>query len=113
MLESMEGVSLEDLSSFQMVDNMLTGKLLGLDMVACQYTDLVNLELPADSLIDIDIDYFVELPADEPWIDPQAVFTVLKQLPLTSDFVTLTRSVSSGYTPLRYRFFADYLAALW
>lgn len=112
-LQSMEGVSLEDLSSFKLVGNILEGKLLGLDLVICDYRDLARLQVPQDSLIDIDIDYFIELPADEPWIDPQEVFASLQQLPLTSDFVTVTRSVSSGYMPLRYRFFADYLAALW
>jgi tetratricopeptide (TPR) repeat protein len=112
-LQSMEGLSLEDLASFKLVGNIVEGKLLGLDVVICDYRDLAQLQLPEDSLIDIDIDYFIELPADEPWIDPQEVFTSLQQLPLTSDFVTITRSVSSGYTPLRYRFFADYLAALW
>jgi tetratricopeptide (TPR) repeat protein len=112
-LQSMEGVSLEDLSSFQLVDNILEGKLLGLDIVICDYRDLGRLQLPEDSLIDIDIDYFIELPADEPWIDPQEVFASLQQLALTCDVVTITRSVSSGYMPLRYRFFADYLAALW
>jgi tetratricopeptide (TPR) repeat protein len=112
-LQVMEGVSLEELSSFQQVGNTLTGKLLGLQVTICQYGDLAGMSLPADSLIDIDIDYFIALPADEPWIDPQVVFASLKELPLTSDLVTLTRSVSSGYTPLRYSFIADYLAALW
>ncbi|NMG07821.1 UPF0489 family protein [Brasilonema sp. UFV-L1] len=112
-LQSMEGVSLEDLSSLKLIGNILEGKLLGLDVVICDYRDLPQLQLPEDSLIDIDIDYFIELPADEPWIDPQEVFASLQKLPLTSDFVTITRSVSSGYMPLRYRFFADYLAALW
>lgn len=112
-LQAMEGVTLEDLSSFQLKGNILEGKLLGLDLVVCDYQDLAQLQLPADSLIDIDTDYFIELPADVPWIDPQEVFASLQQLPLTSDVVTITRSVSSGYMPLRYRFFADYLAALW
>jgi tetratricopeptide (TPR) repeat protein len=112
-LQVMEGVSLEELSSFQQVGNTLTGKLLGLKVTICQYGDLAGMSLPADSSIDIDIDYFIALPADEPWIDPQVVFASLKELPLTADLVTLTRSVSSGYTPLRYSFIADYLAALW
>jgi tetratricopeptide (TPR) repeat protein len=112
-LQVMEGVSLENLASFQQVGNIITGKLLGLEVTICGYGDLAGMSLPADSLIDIDIDYFIALPVDEPWIDPQLVFARLKELPLTSDLVTLTRSVSSGYTPLRYSFIADYLAALW
>jgi tetratricopeptide (TPR) repeat protein len=112
-LQSMEGVSLEDLSKFKRVGNILEGKILGLDVVICDYRDLAKLELPEDSLIDVDIDYFIELPADVPWIDPQEVFTSLQELSVKSEFITLTRSVSSGYTPLRYSFFADYLAALW
>ncbi len=112
-LQMMEGVSLDDLGSFKQVGNTITGKLLGLEVTICEYSDLAGMSLPEDSLIDIDIDYFIALPADEPWIDPQVVFASLKNLPLTSDLVTLTRSVSSGYTPLRYNFVADYLAALW
>ncbi len=112
-LQEMEGVSLEDLSSFKRVGNILEGKLLGLEVLICDYRDLAKLQLPEDSLIDVDIDYFIELPADVPWIDPQEVFNTLQNLSVKSDFVTLTRSVSSGYTPLRYSFIADYLAALW
>lgn len=57
------------------------------------------------------------LPRDEAWVDPRvdprAVFEVLRRLPTTPPFITISRSVGSGFTPLRYRFFADYLAALW
>src|SRR5205823_13762475 len=69
--------------------------------------------LPADCLIDIDIDYFIALPGDEAWINPRTVFEVLRRLPTTAPVVTIARSVESGFTPLHYRFLADSLAALW
>lgn len=112
-LQGMQGVCLEDLTSFKQVGNIVEGKILGLDLVICNYQDLAQLQLPPNTAIDIDIDYFISLPQDEPWIDPKEVFASLQQLPVKPNFVTLTRSVSSGYTPLRYSFFADYLAALW
>ena len=106
-----ENFTPEDLKSFQRTGNIITARLLGLDIVMCRYEDLAELEIPANSLIDIDTDYFVTPKGL--WIDPQQVFESLDRLPLESDFVTLTRSVSSGHTPLRYNFLADYLAALW
>lgn len=91
----------------------IEGRMLGLDVTICDYRQLGQIPLPADGLIDIDIDYFVAVPGDEPWINPRAVFDALLALPVTPPFVTVARSVDSGFTPLRYRFFADYLAALW
>src|SRR5262249_13358332 len=69
--------------------------------------------LPANSLVDIDIDWFIALPADSPWVRPQEIYQALTSLPLSPEFVTISRSVKSGFTPLRYRFIADHLAALY
>ncbi len=111
-LQFLEGIPLEDLASIKQVDNHLEADLLGLPVVICTYRDLESLPIPSDALIDIDIDYFISTSNDHVWIDPSRVFQALNKLPLNSDFVTLTRSVSSGFTPLRHRFIADYLAAL-
>jgi lipopolysaccharide biosynthesis regulator YciM len=46
-------------------------------------------------------------------VDPRRIFEAVQRLPVDPDWITISRSVSSGYMPLRYRFFADYLAALW
>lgn len=69
--------------------------------------------LPAVCLVDIDIDFFIALPADAPWVGPHVLFQAMAALPLKPEFVTISRSVASGFTPLRYRFFADHLAALY
>jgi tetratricopeptide (TPR) repeat protein len=113
-LQQMEGVVMEDLASFARTDGgWIEGRLLGLAITLCSYRQLESMALPADSLVDIDTDYFVAVPGDEPWIDPRDVFDVLRRLPLELELVTVSRSVNSGFMPLRYRFFADYLAALW
>lgn len=111
-LQFLEGIPLEDLASFKQVGNHLEADLLGLPVVICSYKDLESLPIPSRALIDIDIDYFISTRNDRPWIDPSRVFQTLNKVPLNSGFVTLTRSVSSGFTPLRYRFIADYLATL-
>ena len=113
-LEQMEGMILEELTSFKKVSGgWIEGRLLGLDITICSYLQLEMLPLPVDSLIDIDTDYFVAVPGDEAWVNPRNVCEVLNRLSLKPEFITISRSVSSGFMPLRYRYFADYLAALW
>lgn len=112
-LRRMDGLMPEELASFKRVDGGFEGRLLGLDITLCDFRHLERLALPADAVIDIDVDYFVKVPGDEPWIDPREVFDVLRALPLATEHMTVSRSVSSGFTPLRYRFVGDYLAALW
>lgn len=113
MLQNLQGFSFNDLTSFEIVDNYVEANLLGLKVTICGYQDLSRLTLPENTFIDIDIDYFIALPQDRPWIAPKIVFNALKSLPLSYDTVTFTRSVTSGYMPLRYRFIADYMSALW
>ena len=113
-LEQISGVLFEELTSFSRVgDGWIEGKLLGLHVTICNYQQLQRMSLPADSLIDIDTDYFVAVPGDRAWIDPRNVFDALNRLDVTPRFVTLSRSVGSGFMPVRYQFFADYLASLW
>jgi tetratricopeptide (TPR) repeat protein len=113
-LKQMNGVRPEDLYGFKKTDGgWIEGRILGLDLVVCDYRHLDHLALPGDSLVDIDIDYFITVPGDKAWVNPREVFEALHRLHLASGFVTLSRSVDSGFTPLRFRFIADYLAALW
>jgi tetratricopeptide (TPR) repeat protein len=111
-LRQMDGVGAEDLASFRRVDGRIEGRLLGLDFTVCDLGQLQSLPLPGESVIDIDVDYFVAVPGDRTWIDPAEAVAVLRRLPVSSDCVTISRSVSSGFTPLRHRFLGDYLAAL-
>jgi tetratricopeptide (TPR) repeat protein len=113
-LQQMDGVRPEDLYDFKITDGgWIEGRILGLDLIVCDYRHLEHIALPQDCLIDIDIDYFIAVPGDIAWVNPKEVFEVLQRLPLAPEFVTLSRSVDSGFTPLRFRFIADYLAALW
>lgn len=112
-LRQMEGVGADDLESFRRVGGRIEGRLLGLEVTVCELGELERVALPADSLIDFDVDYFVAVPGDRAWIDPREVFTALRRLPHERRFVTISRSVGSGFTPLRHRFLGDYLAVLW
>lgn len=112
-LRQMDGVGADDLMSFRRVDGRIEGRLLGLDVTLCDLGQLRGMTLPPDSLIDIDVDYFIAVPGDRAWIDPAEVFAVLRRLPQEGNFVTISRSVGSGFTPLKHRFLGDYLAALY
>jgi tetratricopeptide (TPR) repeat protein len=113
-LQQLPGVQFDELASFKRVGGgWIEGQLLGLNITICNYLQLEKLPLPANSLIDIDTDFFVAVPGDIAWVNPRSVFEVLNRLPLQPEFVTLSRSVNSGFMPLRYRFFADHLVALW
>jgi hypothetical protein len=113
MLKNTPGFRMEYLTSFEVKDNLLEANLMGLKVTICSCYDLPKLSYPENTIIDIDIDYFITLPCNRFWIDPQVVFEILHSLPVKQERITFTRSVSSGYMPLRYRFIADYLGALW
>ncbi|HEX5104311.1 MAG TPA: hypothetical protein VFV87_10895 [Pirellulaceae bacterium] len=113
-LQQMDGVQFEELLSFRRVQqSWIEGRLLGVDLTICDYRQLEKMKLPADTLVDIDTDFFIALPDDAPWLRPFELFRELAALSLTPELVTISRSVNSGFTPLRYRFLADHLAALY
>ncbi|MES2015496.1 MAG: hypothetical protein V4484_03290 [Pseudomonadota bacterium] len=113
-LVQMEGVSIADLESFHVVaGGAIEGRLLGVDLTICVLGQLASLALSGPLLVDIDADYFVAVPADTVWASPPRVVSALRQVAGAKADVTIARSVSSGFMPLRHRFIADYLAALW
>ncbi len=113
-LQQMDGVTFADISRIcRTAEGCYEAKLLGLRITLCRLQDLARLELPKDLLLDIDTDFFVSLPEDRAWLDPAALFNEVAQAGLNPTLVTIARSVSSGFMPLRYRYFADYLEALW
>jgi hypothetical protein len=112
-LQQMDGVEFDELLSFERrPDGTAQGRLLGVDLIICDFRELARMSLPVESLIDIDIDFFIALPDEAPWVSPRDVFGAIEALRLSPELVTISRSVGSGFTPLCYRFFADYLAAL-
>ena len=113
-LIQMEGVAIEDLESFHVVaGGAIEGRLLGVELAICVLDQLPALSLHGPLLVDIDADYFVAVPADIVWTDPADVVAALKKIVGNQAGVTIARSVSSGFMPLRHRFIADHLAALW
>jgi tetratricopeptide (TPR) repeat protein len=114
-LLQMEGVTPEQLESFhRKPGGWIEGHLLGLDLVIGELQQLVQLPLQGDDVVvDIDTDYFVSVPGDTVWAQPRDVIAALKQWVGHACDVTIARSVGTGFLPLRHRFIADHLAALW
>lgn len=112
-VQQMDGISFDELTSFvKLGGNAIRGTLLGLDITICDYDELDSLDIDTDYYLDIDIDYFVHVPSDRLWIDPAVVIDeVLAQLGRPM-LVTISRAVSSGFTPLAFRYVGDYIHCL-
>ncbi|MGD2170862.1 MAG: hypothetical protein PVF80_02070, partial [Gammaproteobacteria bacterium] len=91
-VQQMDGISFDELTGFRRLGrNALAGRLLGLEIVICDYDELESLDIGDDYRLDIDVDYFVEVPSDRLWIDPSEVIgTITAQLGLP-DLVTVSR----------------------
>ncbi len=112
-VQQMDGITLEELTNFrQSAGGWLEGTLAGLKITICRLEHLVDIEVPNELLLDIDTDFFVALPQDCAWIDPAQAYHILNKWLPKPNLITISRSVSSGFMPLCYRYFADYLAAL-
>ena len=112
-VQQMSGISFEELTGFVAAGtDSLRGRLLGLDITICHYDDLANLDIGSNYFLDIDIDYFVEVPGDRLWIDPGKVVQYIIDQLGSPDVATISRAVSSGFTPLQYRFVGDYIYAV-
>ena len=86
--------------------------MLGLDLTICELSQLGEMALPQGCILDVDADYFVTVPGDTLWIRPGAVWEVLHSLPIDSELSSVSRSTSSGFTPVKFHCIADTLAAL-
>jgi len=112
-IQQMDGISFDELTGFQKTGrNAMHGSLLGLDITICDYDDLDSLDIDENFSLDIDIDYFVEVPSDRLWIDPATVINTITAQLGNPSLVTISRAVSSGFTPLAFRFVGDYIYSL-
>ncbi len=111
--QQMDGISFDELISFRELNRRaVRGTLLGLDITICDYDDLESLNIEKDFYLDIDIDYFVDVPSDRLWIDPAKVITAIIAQLGKPQLVTISRAVSSGFTPVAFRFVGDYIYSL-
>jgi hypothetical protein len=112
--QQMDGVTFDELCAFRRsAAGCYEGTLLGLPLTICTFEQLPMLDIPARSLLDIDTDYFLSLPEDRIWIEPAAVVAALRRSVIDPEFTSIARSVGSGFLPLRYRYIADWVSALW
>lgn len=117
-LQQVDGVTLDSLCSFERVSdatsqiNWIEGRLLGLRLTICDLAAVPFLDLPERTRVDIDIDFFVELPGDRLGVDPGQAVSQIRPLAETTGEVTISRSVGSGFTPVGFGHLAEHLSAL-
>jgi tetratricopeptide (TPR) repeat protein len=92
-------------------------ELLGCRVVVC---DLDTLPVLGGAvLLDLDVDFLVTpgtllgegFSADDPWLWPSDCIARLRRARLAPALATIAYSVEGGYTPLRWKYFGDELAA--
>ena len=112
-VQQIDGVTFEELTAIrQTEESCYEATLLGLDITFCGVDGLERLSIPEGSLVDIDTDFFVAIPADRAWMHPRELHAAIAANVPDPEMISIARSVGSGFMPLRYRYFADYLAAL-
>lgn len=113
-LRQMEGVTPEEIASFRRVDGgWIEGRLLGVPVTAIEWQHLPAIALEGPVVLDVDCCYFVKVPQDRIWARPRVIATALRETLGGACELTIARSVGTGFVPLRHRFLADHLAALW
>lgn len=112
-VQQIDGVTFEELTAIRpTAESCYEATLLGLDITFCGVDGLERLSIPDGSLVDIDTDFFVAIPADRAWLHPRELHAAIAASVPRPAMISIARSVSSGFMPLRYRYFADYLVAL-
>jgi tetratricopeptide (TPR) repeat protein len=113
-LRQMEGVTPQQLASFRRrPDGGIEGELLGVPLVALEWQHLAGLRWEGPVVLDIDADYFFDVPRERIWVQPLAIVTALHDSFPDVEELGISRSVGTGFLPLRHRFLGDQLAALW
>jgi tetratricopeptide (TPR) repeat protein len=96
----------------------ISTSLMGRPLRVCSLRSLPSIQ--EDVLLDIDIDYLViprvpcyETDKYEPvlWCWPEELVDALRTRNILSELVTIAYSVEGGYTPLKWKYFGDELAA--
>ena len=92
--------------------------VLGKPFTVCSLSSLPRIN--ESVLLDIDIDYLVipyvsyrenDKHTDLPWCWPDELLTRLNERNVSSDLITIAYSVEGGYTPLKWKYLGDELAA--
>jgi len=94
-------------------DVVLPGVTTGeFDLLVCPLDCLNEVETNTTFLLDIDLDYFVDVSEARILINPLDALTVIKAAGEAAEFTTLSLSITSGFLPRAYLFLADYLQEL-
>jgi hypothetical protein len=113
-LQQMEGVTPAHLESFERTaGGWLQGELLGVPLAIGSLEQLAGMALVGPVLVDVDADYFVEVPGDTLWTQPEPIARALQAWVGPEADLTIARSVGTGFLPLSLHWIADNLAACW
>jgi hypothetical protein len=102
-------------------ENRMATTICGRKFTACKLANLPIINQGV--LLDIDLDFFIVNSRLEerdgittvnkkPWIRPSELITFLKNKRIKTDCVTISYSVSEGFTPLEYKYLGGQVADL-
>ncbi len=98
----------------------LTFQLQGIKVHVCKLGSLPAELCREAVLLDLDVDFMViprvyldsiAIHSDQPWIQPAEVLDRLEAAGILPELVTIAYSVNGGYTPLKWKYLGDELAA--
>lgn len=82
------------------------------DLLVCPVDCLNEVETNTEFLLDIDLDYFVDVSEARILINPLDALMAIRGAGEAAEFATLSLSITSGFLPRVYLFLADYLQEL-
>jgi tetratricopeptide (TPR) repeat protein len=107
-----------DLRRIEVTPTSITVPVIGKKLSVSTMDSLAPIGEPV--LLDIDVDYLViprvahnhaDRHADRPWCWPAELLDKIRSVHLRADLVTIAYSVEGCYTPLRWKYLGDELAA--
>jgi superkiller protein 3 len=112
LIETLEGLSIDDLASFRLHKGVIKGRVYGVPLTICTLSDLPRFEEAV--VLDIDVDYFdppdLGERIDIPTIWPEEFIAALMEKGMRSELVSICYSTRGGYLALEYRFLGEELA---
>jgi tetratricopeptide (TPR) repeat protein len=112
-LHKMQRLDEREYHSFKTGEHSIKGQLYGIPLEICGLHQLENIRLDGDNLLlDIDLDYFAGYSGRQLIVSPGTVYRALQKYIERVDFITLSRSCSSGYLPFYYHNLGEHLSDL-
>jgi tetratricopeptide (TPR) repeat protein len=91
-------------------DGCVRARIYGLPITVCPLNVLSDID--EEILLDIDLDFFIDIKSQQPLISPIYVGRFIRKTQLRVKCATLSLSVCDGFVPERYRYYAEALVEI-